>query len=67
MATPTPEAKKRGAVGDGHPSRLVGAQGDACRALLFLHPHRVEETFSSSGVAKYQDIGGTPLGRPSRP
>jgi len=28
-----------------------------CRALLFLRAYRVEETFSSSGVAKYQDIG----------
>jgi len=39
MATPTPEAKKRGA----------GGWMFTCRALLFLRAHLVEETFSSSG------------------
>jgi len=29
----------------------------SCRALLFLRAYRVEETFSSQGTAKYQDIG----------
>ena len=39
----------------GEAARRGGVVG--CRALLFLRGYRVEETFSSSGVAKYQDIG----------
>ncbi len=46
MATPTPEAKKRGAV-----AWLAAAP------CCFSRAHCVEETFSSSGVAKYQDLG----------